>query len=598
MSYYFHYHSQKKESLPHEERTMIEILFNSVSDSRHSNSWTLRTTVAKLFSSKDTVKLSKILYEIADFFALRKNIHHYIIHRCSQLAISLDSHNVDAWVLLAKFFLFFLGDPNRARSTISNALEQNPSDPYLLKYAIFIEDKMERYSNAKPFCQQILEINYSVDYNFSFLSEMMKVHLKNGRIDIVRLMMPNLAKRITHFHLYELWVVIEEKYGDIQKALSLAKYSFKRFNKKNNFAFYLLRIYDQIYHNTHPSIGLQKMYHLSRSIQSNLNSHEKWFFNLELSFIEARYRRHISILRTRYVGLVKSCPQNVWLHNVWLTGAKNEVRTNPSRIIEARKLIQRSLAEICNSRIKTDIYIQWARLEEYARNNTEARSVYQKAKGDCPDQWRIFFEEILFECRNLDLRKALRLIKRVIVNHDSCGRLWETSAQLHTHFYGVEKGWEICQKALLASPLSGEIWTECGRLFMNPRFSRFDLNFAKLFLNFARHLTPQYGDIYIDLIRLDLMQTGGEYISDIKHDAFVAEPSYGCLWEYCKKNVYLSSHQILDHAIAGILDDPMFRLCCIRSYNQSLSKIMDDYERWHILFGCFEKKIELGRHTI
>ena len=40
---------------------------------------------------------------------------------------------------------------------------------------------------------------------------------------------------------------------------------------------------------------------------------------------------------------------------------------------------------------------------------------------------------------------------------------------------------------------------------MNPFSKRFNLEKAKLFLSFAIHFTPQYGDTFIEAIRLNMI---------------------------------------------------------------------------------------------
>eukprot|EP00913_Durusdinium_trenchii_P029163 g27339.t1 len=49
---------------------------------------------------------------------------------------------------------------------------------------------------------------------------------------------------------------------------------------------------------------------------------------------------------------------------------------------------------------------------------------------------------------------------------------------------------------------SGEVWCEGARIFMNPLGHAFNLQRANKCLEFAVHLTPQYGDSFLELLRL------------------------------------------------------------------------------------------------
>ena len=57
-------------------------------------------------------------------------------------------------------------------------------------------------------------------------------------------------------------------------------------------------------------------------------------------------------------------------------------------------------------------------------------------------------------------------------------------------------------------PKSGEVWCEGARLCMNPTSPNFNLRAAKRFLVFAAQFTPQYGDSFIEQMRLKMLIMG------------------------------------------------------------------------------------------
>jgi hypothetical protein len=54
-------------------------------------------------------------------------------------------------------------------------------------------------------------------------------------------------------------------------------------------------------------------------------------------------------------------------------------------------------------------------------------------------------------------------------------------------------------------PRSGEVWCEGARIFMHPLSRHFNLEAAKRFLEWAVQFTPQYGDSFLELLRLQLL---------------------------------------------------------------------------------------------
>lgn len=85
------------------------------------------------------------------------------------------------------------------------------------------------------------------------------------------------------------------------------------------------------------------------------------------------------------------------------------------------------------------------------------------------------------------------------------GRLWASLIQLR-HEYGETEQVKILKNALQAVPKSGEVWCEGARIHLNPFSPTFDLNAAARHLTFAAKFTPQYGDSFLEQLRLLLIE--------------------------------------------------------------------------------------------
>ena len=64
----------------------------------------------------------------------------------------------------------------------------------------------------------------------------------------------------------------------------------------------------------------------------------------------------------------------------------------------------------------------------------------------------------------------------------------------------------MLRRALREVPKSGEVWCEGARCHLNPlHVASFDLSAAQKYLGFAVQFTPQYGDTFIEYLRLEVL---------------------------------------------------------------------------------------------
>ena len=72
--------------------------------------------------------------------------------------------------------------------------------------------------------------------------------------------------------------------------------------------------------------------------------------------------------------------------------------------------------------------------------------------------------------------------------------------------YPVPSKHAVLVRAIQEVPKSGEVWCEGARCHMNPlHVSSFDLTNAQKFLSFAVQFTPQYGDTFVEYLRLEMI---------------------------------------------------------------------------------------------
>lgn len=218
-----------------------------------------------------------------------------------------------------------------------------------------------------------------------------------------------------------------------------------------------------------------------------------------------------------------------------MVGARIELKAGNYQV--AFSILSHSLSEVpCKQ--KSIVLVEMSKAYELIQNQTKARELMIEACENSKQDWKVHLEYITMEMRNSDFDKAMQIAKDSIIKYSNTGRLWSALIQLqHTdrkiiaqnlHF----KGFLLALKEV---PKSGEVWCEGARLRMNPFTEFYDLEQAEIYLNYAIQFTPQYGDSFIEMLRVYMLKGSFEKISDLKRLCINADPNYGMLWFYCKQ---------------------------------------------------------------
>jgi len=72
---------------------------------------------------------------------------------------------------------------------------------------------------------------------------------------------------------------------------------------------------------------------------------------------------------------------------------------------------------------------------------------------------------------------------------------------------------------------------------MNPMGNKFDLAKAEQFLEYAIFFTPQYGDSFVEALRLFSILGDRSAIKQLKAKILTSQPNYGHLWYYLKDTI-------------------------------------------------------------
>ncbi len=162
---------------------------------------------------------------------------------------------------------------------------------------------------------------------------------------------------------------------------------------------------------------------------------------------------------------------------------------------------------------------------------------------------QVFLESVHLEMRAGRRRAAISLAQKALKTHTGTGRLWAILIRLTT---SDNEKLRMFQRAYREVPKSGEVWCEGARMCLNPLSPLFDLSKARQCLQFAVRFTPQYGDSFIELLRLELLEKGLENtdIEALERLCVNSEPNYGVMWFMCKQHPLDGTRQVHIHVFA------------------------------------------------
>lgn len=214
--------------------------------------------------------------------------------------------------------------------------------------------------------------------------------------------------------------------------------------------------------------------------------------------------------RRRLALTVLTCPSNLrW--KVWLAAARTELGFGNTE--RARLLFLRA-HKVVPEKGRSATLLECARLEEFLGDTEFARAILCKGRREYGHDWKVWLESVLLEIRDRHFSRAIEICFAGLEIHSGTGRLWACLVQLEQYSGGDRIQQLTLRRALNAVPKSGEVWCEGGRIHLNPFSATFDVDRARRHLHFATKFTPQYGDSFVEGIRLEVVDKWLSPISD------------------------------------------------------------------------------------
>lgn len=332
----------------------------------------------------------------------------------------------------------------------------------------------------------------------------------------------------------------EQRCNHLREALRVAEEGLRQLPRYGPLWFCALRLLECV--TPQGDVMAATRAHVERGVR-HISKDLVWKLWFESAQVE---ERNGQLLRSRaaYAKSVATCAPNLrW--KVWLGGARTELSHANFDVSQA--LLQRALEE-SPPKTRAIVMLEQSRLHELHGDINSARKLLRAARHSSRSEWKVFLESLLLELRAESTDRALREARRALEVHRGTGRLWAVLIQLEQPA-GIRTQLRVFQQALLEVPKSGEVWCEGARICLNPFSDCFSLEAAHSFLDFAIEFTPQYGDSFIEYLRLQMLLGSPEAeVERLWQLCVNAEPNYGTLWFHCKSSVLLTTRQVLEAA--------------------------------------------------
>lgn len=242
------------------------------------------------------------------------------------------------------------------------------------------------------------------------------------------------------------------------------------------------------------------------------------------------------------IYFLRSCESNV--SDYWVIEMKEKLFNNLTQAYKTAPLKSRLF-----------VIIERAHYYEYFGDINTALSLLLEAISANQKEWKYTLEYANILRRHNRLGEALESIAFSLTLGDNIGtgRLWALYAST-AQSKGASSHYMVIRASIYHCPKSADVWVELARMLLNPAYNCFNISIAEDALAKAVYYTPQYGDTYVEWLRLLVIKylVYGADISSVVRQCLGLcidmKPTYGNLWSYCKaKTVHLGYCPIKDY---------------------------------------------------
>eukprot|EP00579_Thalassiosira_antarctica_P005524 CAMPEP_0201893392 /NCGR_PEP_ID=MMETSP0902-20130614/38495_1 /ASSEMBLY_ACC=CAM_ASM_000551 /TAXON_ID=420261 /ORGANISM="Thalassiosira antarctica, Strain CCMP982" /LENGTH=1751 /DNA_ID=CAMNT_0048425149 /DNA_START=52 /DNA_END=5307 /DNA_ORIENTATION=- len=505
------------------------------------------------------------------------------------------------------------GNLDRCATILQEGLRHCTTNENLLIRAVKFYERMGDLDQARHLLSRTKHL--SIDKSWKTVLEGALLEARVGRYSMAR----EVLKYLTHYvpwygPLYLAHTKLERDYGSSIEAFSIVEKGLKELPRYGPLYFQAFRLLEK-------EDLSQKAFDLPRTMEmvsraDSISRELLWKVHLEAAQMQERaavlavqdnpkkldLQTALQPTRRSYAKAIMLCPPNLsW--KIWLASGRTEVSCGNTK--GARDLFLRAYDSV-SEKGRSTVLLECARLEEFCGDLALSRSILCKARQQFGNSdWKVWLSSVNLECRCGLRERAIAFAQEALNIHRGTGRLWAALIQLR-HDDGELYQMKVLKCALQAVPKSGEVWCEGARIHLSPFSPTFDLQEASRHLSFAARFTPQYGDSFLEQLRLNMLDQwliplATPFINSM-YDTFVSlcnsnnemqiEDAYQFIAEHTKKAADVMKTQLQE------TKDPVITRDVLDTSELELRCSSADPNYGHLWFQCRDSAIDTAREVI
>jgi tetratricopeptide (TPR) repeat protein len=400
---------------------------------------------------------------------------------------------------------------NRVANILHAGLEYCKFNESLLIRTIKHQERMGNFDKVRALLSRLKHVG--VEKVWRTVLEGALFEARVGNILMARRVLKYIMRYVPWYGpLYVEFYRLERDYGHPLDALDVIERGLAQIPRYSPLWFSALRVCDELDH-ADQNFSLPRTTAMLCRASSHVSKEIAWKIYLEAAFLFERagieragsdpktLASFLMPARYYYALTIRTCRLNLrW--KVWLAAARMELCAGNTD--QAKKLFLRAHL-VAPEKARSLTFLDYARLHEYIGERRTARAILCKGRLDYGHDWKVWLESVLLEIRCFNLLEGYDLASSAVTIHQGTGRLWSALVQLSQYTGGFDTQYTALQRALNAVPKSGEVWCEGARIHLNPFSNVFDVDRARRHLFFAEKFTPQYGDSFLEAIRVELI---------------------------------------------------------------------------------------------
>jgi tetratricopeptide (TPR) repeat protein len=413
------------------------------------------------------------------------------------------------------------GYMNRVTNILHAGLEYCEYNENLLIRTVKHHERMGNLDQARAILARLKHVG--IDKVWRTMLEGASLEARAGNIGMARKVLQYIMHYVPWYGpLYVEFYRLQRDYGRPVDAMSIVELGLTQIPRYGPLWFAALRVCEELDF-ADKNFALPKTTAMLQRASANVSKEIAWKVHLEASFIFERAAQeqaqasddeldsYLGPARRYFALTISTCRLNLrW--KVWLAAARIELYAGNKDI--SRTLFLRA-HEVAPEKVRSLTYLDFARLHEFVGEINLARALLCKGCYYYGHDWKVWLERVLLETRGYNHKKAFEVAKRALEIHPGTGRLWSALVQLSYFVGGDNAQYAALRDALNAVPKSGEVWCEGARIHLNPFSDLFDIERARRHLHFAEKFTPQYGDTFLEAVRLELLDQWMDPIADM-----------------------------------------------------------------------------------